>query len=370
MKIINLMLVDNYITGKGKISEKRLEKLENDPDFMICAMNRSNDPKLYKLCSHDVKTNYNFIKYYINKFSNNLDAIDKAAKYFLENSQNEYINFELCILMKELTYQDDRLCWEYGIRVESISLIDDCTLSIITDDIKDENSKSVFGLGFMHIQDVYNESEIITDYYARRMLYNLFENNRKSIERELHLEYGTFEDFKKSGINKFIIDYVLRYDINLASYIQLKPELISSLNNVIESMSYRWYVYRKRLDGFKNHQILRVYDEYMKELDLDCIDYYYELLVYLVKKLDIPEEIFDFEDDLCVAEYEELLGYKNPVNISKYDPDKLIKLQDTIREIINSKDPFAIKNMHFPKERCVVSRIRTKQESGAKITQL
>lgn len=370
MKIINLMLVDNYISGKGKISEKRLEKLENDPEFMMCAMNRSNDPKLYRLCSHEVKTNYNFVKYYVNKFSNDVDAIDKAARYFLQYSKNEYINFELCILMKTLTYKDERTCCEYGIRVESVSLIDDCTISIISDDLKDEFSKKSFGLGFIHIQDMYQESKIIVDHYAKRLISNLFEEKRKLIERELHSKFETFDKFKEYGINKFIIDYIIQYDYHLASYIQLNPELMSCLNNVIESISYRWYVYRKKLDSIRYKQILRVYDEFMLSCNNVYNNSYYELLMYIVKDLEISEDILDFEDELYSADYEEIFGYNNPINISGYDVEKLDRLKETIQSIIIERDPMVIRNSHIKNDKCVVSRLRSKTDTGAKITQL
>ena len=53
-----------------------------------------------------------------------------------------------------------------------------------------------------------------------------------------------------------------------------------------------------------------------------------------------------------------------------YDVEKLDRLKETIQSIIIERDPMVIRNSHIKNDKCVVSRLRSKTDTGAKITQL
>ena len=371
MSIINLMhekLVDNYINGKGRISNKKLEELENNPSFMMCAINKSNDSKLYRLCSHEVKMNYNFLRFYIDKFKDNIEVIDTAATYFLGKSNDQFLNFELCVLMKNLTIdQNEEYCKKYGLEVEKISLIDDCIIEVMINDIKDTHYRELFGLGFMYLEDLYNFSDLIKDHYAKRMILNLFDKNKNSIESDIHTKFKTSQDFINYGINKYFIDYLIGYDQALAAYIQLKPELLNLLKYRLENMLNRWEQYNKSLANLRYSQIIRIYNEYMNSLKYSYDDSYYDLLKYIIKNLGISNDIYDIENDLAEEDFDEILGIKKPINIFNFGGQGIIKLQETIASIQSATDPEVIRNTHFVKEECVVTRLKSK---AAKVTQL
>ena len=371
MNIISLMQekqVDNYISGKGRFSDKKIEELENNPSFMMCAINKSGDPKLYKLCSNDVKMNYTFLRFYIDKFKDNIDAIHKAANYFIEHSSDDFKNFELSILMKNLTLKtNEEYCIKYGLIVESISLVDDCIIESSIEDMTDENSKNLFGLGFMYLEETYKKSDLIVDHYAQRLVRNLFEKNKDNIETEIHKRYKTVAEFKKYGVVKYCVDYILKYDCCLSSYVQIHPEVLDILKYKLEDIFNRWDFYIKKINYDRYEQILNVYDEYMQSINCSYEENYYGLLKYILKSVGISDEIFELENDLSEDDYDEILGIKSPINISNYNEDKLNKLFETIEMIQKETDPEVIKNTHLRKDECVVTRLRAKI---TKITQL
>lgn len=364
MNIINLMQekqVDNYISGKGRFSDKKIEELENNPSFMMCAINKSNDPKLYRLCSHDVKMNYNFLRFFINKFKDNIEVIDRASNYFLEHSNDDFINFELSIFMKNLTLEkNEEYCIKYGLIVESISLVDDCIVESFLKDIKDDDSKYLFGLGFMYLKDTYKNSELIVEHYAKRLICNLIEKNKDNIEAELHNRFKTVDEFKKYGIMKYFIDYILGFDQELAAYTQIHPEILDVIKYKLEYIINRWNFYTKKINYERYDQILCVYDEYMNSINYEYDDNYYGLLKYILKNEGISEEIFELDDELSELDFDEVFGIKAPVNLSNYKDDQFNKLLETIKMIQTETDPEVIRKTHLPKNKCVVSRLRAK----------
>ena len=86
--IYNLKLINSYINGED-IKGYNIEDLENDPEFMKSVILASNDKEFYNLCSEEVKSDFDFVMFLIDKYSFNAKFIDKVASYFLKNSNNE-----------------------------------------------------------------------------------------------------------------------------------------------------------------------------------------------------------------------------------------------------------------------------------------
>ena len=57
-------IVNDYIYGND-IEEYDIGQLENDPVFMMQVIDKTNDKKMYKFCSDEVKNNYEFVKFII-----------------------------------------------------------------------------------------------------------------------------------------------------------------------------------------------------------------------------------------------------------------------------------------------------------------
>ena len=369
MNIINLKLINDYINGK-KISEKKLEKLENNRDFMIDVMNISNDYRTYKLCSEHLKKDYEFVLFYVNKFKDNIEAIDKAATYFIEHSKNQIKNFELYIIMKNLTNECDKICIKYGINAEAISLDDEGIISTVRREINDPAIQNLYGLGFCYLNDKYSTSETILDHYATRLIRNLFDNNRKKLEIEIHTTFENPDQIKEYGINNYLIDYISRYDQELSSYVQNRLHLLTPLKDGLISISLKWGIYNNKINDLRYRKIMKIYDKYMGLYKQHSSIDYYDLLKYIVKILDISDEIFEYKDDNIEDNWSIENYTLNSPTISKdtsNSNEKFYELVDVINEIMHENDPSRIRLINLQTNECKVTKIRDRH---AEITQL
>ena len=71
-------IVNDYINGND-IDDFNIDDLENDSMFMKKVIVASNDKNFYRLCSDRVKKDYNFIKFVIYKFKEDIEFISKVA---------------------------------------------------------------------------------------------------------------------------------------------------------------------------------------------------------------------------------------------------------------------------------------------------
>lgn len=363
MKIISLNLIYDYLSGK-KIPNKKLEKIEGDRDYMICAMNKSNDYRLYRLCSDALKTDYDFVLYYINKFKDKVEAIDTAARYYISHSTN-YINiYELKIIMKKLTMGYDHICTDYALDVLGNILIDQSSICSRIEDIKDISQKEKYGLGFVYIEGLYESSSIIMDTYAEKFIGDLCSTmkDRKQIEIEVHNEFNSQEALRKYGLNNYLLDYIAKHDICLAEYVESRISLLEPLKDTLFNICLRWDHYNDKLQDRKYRQIMNVYDEFMSSERSSATCNYYDLLKYAMKILGISDDLFDYKDSFYEEEYDDL--YNHSITTNYFDENSsesrgFNSLVETINNIIVEKDPRIIKNIHIPSNECVVTRIRS-----------
>lgn len=369
MNIINLKLINDYVSGK-RISEKKLEKLESNRDFMTNVMNTTNDYRVYRLCSEELKKDYEFVLFYVNKFKDNLEAIDKAASYFLENSNNQINNFELYIIMKRLTDEYDNICIKYGINAEALSLVDEGIISTVRGEINDPTIQQLYGLGFTYLKDKYSTSEIILDHYATRLIRTLFDDNRKKLEIDVHTTFENPDQIKEYGINSYLIDYISRYDQELSSYVQNRLYLLAPLKDGLISISLKWDIYNNNINDLRYRKIMRIYDKYMNLYKQQTSIDYYDLLKYIVKILDISDEIFEYKDDNIEDNWNinsYMLNHSTISTESSNTNEKFYELVDTINEIMHENNPNKIRLINLPTNECKVTKIRDKH---AEITQL
>ena len=84
MKKYGEKLIKDYIEGND-IEEYSIEELENDSEFMIMVINKTNDKNICNLCGDDVKKDPRFVKYLITKFNYDTNFIISINIYFMHN---------------------------------------------------------------------------------------------------------------------------------------------------------------------------------------------------------------------------------------------------------------------------------------------
>jgi len=93
-------LIYDYVNG-NYIED--ISKLRNDYMFMMDVINYTNDRHIYYLCSDEVKCNYEFVKFLINKFKNKKQFICYVVDKYLNNTPEDDINrFELLIIFCDI----------------------------------------------------------------------------------------------------------------------------------------------------------------------------------------------------------------------------------------------------------------------------
>ncbi len=187
MKKYSRELIINYINGND-IEEYDINGLENDKSFMKQVIDFSNDEKMYKLCSDELKKDYEFVKYIILKFKNNIDFIMAVANYFLDNTNNELERIELVLIMKDLTQNT-----KYQFISEAIYERKRLQIELGKLKLKDENVSSEIGMGFLYIFDLYNSSELVLNFYAENIIEDIFNEYDIDLEVMLHNNFKTAE---------------------------------------------------------------------------------------------------------------------------------------------------------------------------------
>lgn len=361
MEIIDLKLLDDYSYGKdnnGKAFEwETLDKLEDDSDFMMGSICKTNDYKTYLHCSEALKLNFKFVKWYVNKFKDNIVAIDNIAKNFLNNSNNPSENFELAIMMKDLADEYDRVCVLYGMYAENIAIMDEVYIAAVIKETSNELLKEYFGLGFSILENKYNYNEVILDFYAKRMLNDIYYYNKKNIEIDIHETFKSPEEFNKYGTHNYLIGLLSKFDKELSLYVQKNPDILNNIILCIKDVLPRWNHFERKVEKIRLKQIIKVYNEYSSN---NCdSENYYDILQYIIKQYNISEEIFDLIDDIYEDNLRMSVRYvERIINDSSFDIDKYNLLIDTINSILSESNPELIKEISMPK--CKVTNIRKK----------
>lgn len=365
MGIINLKLLNDYVDCK-RMSKKKITNLENDKDYMMLVMAKTNDPKMYRFCSDEVKSNYEFVRFYVKKFSNNIKAINEAAKFYLERSDDYLSNLELNILMSELT--EDYTFYQLHYMMSAMAIYDiiDICHSTISSSLESEVLKRRFGMGFQNIIDNFSSSDIVMDYLAKRLVNDICVKHTKEIERELHTRYTNKAKIEDLGLNGLMIEFVSRYDNALAIYLQTRTYLLEPLRGTIQDALINWQIYNLRLEDAKYCKILDIYEKYIPRFTYVPMYDRYDLLQYATRRFGIdnvlneylePEEYmyvgyFDAETNNQFDQYMYRYICSCDENVETYN-----RLVETISNILDAKDEDEVKNIQI--HECEITRLRS-----------
>lgn len=296
MKKYDNSLIRNYVWGEDIIGHD-IDELENDPEFMMEVIKYTKDKKIYKLCSKDVKENYNFIRFMVETFKDDKKFIKGIADDFLEMKKDFKQNLELLIIMNGLLDKEE--CFDYGL---CLVVAETRIFSEIVGNlqfIENEAVRDTIGKGFFFIIDSYGDSKIITDYLAKKMVENIF--YQTSLELFLHEKFKKFEQIEDQGINNFIVGYLSNVDSYLSSYIATNISIVSDLNKDIQRVGRNWNIY---LDNLNEIRVLMVYDQVIDYIEKEkmVLDFSFQNLIIQVAKtkgvFDIFSKYDSFDEDI------------------------------------------------------------------------
>lgn len=295
MKKYNIETVYNYINGED-IADFTLEELESNTNFMIDVINASNDKNFYNFTEDNVKTDYRFVKFIINKFKEDENLITVAADTYIENQDNEQNYIELLIIMCNLikdknskNYKKYKFLLEVNHKSKR--------LQIELGKLKMNTEVAVnLGMGFLIIYDSFNSSQIILDYYAKAIIEDIFEEYDIVLEDYLHQRFNTFEKIEKIGIKKYLLDFIAVYDEMLSSYLSSHIYLLEGISKQLDKIKNNWNKYIETKERKKYNEIINKVHEYM---EYEAVDYYslgeITLLYLVATNLGIEKTLLKYD---------------------------------------------------------------------------
>lgn len=295
MKKYNIETVYNYINGED-IADFTLEELESNTNFMIDVINASNDKNFYNFTEDNVKTDYRFVKFIINKFKEDENLITVAADTHIENQDNEQNYIELLIIMCNLikdknskNYKKYKFLLEVNHKSKR--------LQIELGKLKMNTEVAVnLGMGFLIIYDSFNSSQIILDYYAKAIIEDIFEEYDIVLEDYLHQRFNTFEKIEKIGIKKYLLDFIAVYDEMLSSYLSSHIYLLEGISKQLDKIKNNWNKYIETKERKKYNEIINKVHEYM---EYEAVDYYslgeITLLYLVATNLGIEKTLLKYD---------------------------------------------------------------------------
>lgn len=284
--IYNKKIILDYINGEDVYG---IELLEDDYRFMIEVINVSNDKNMYNLCSSNVKKNYNFVKFMIDKFKKDKAFIDMIALDYLNNVDNNDITArELYYIMADIfNDRNDNRAIYYNLKKSIMYNNEKSFINAFINDVYDCDCKKEIGLGFTFVlSSDLSKSEIITKYFAERFLEEIFYENELSFEEIIHSNFSSLKKLNVYGIKNFLLDYVYRYDIALSDYLFTHIYLIEKIEKDVKKIMNDWDRYLEIIFERKNlifkQEVDNIIDEYGVDFD------YCEVCFYIDKHLNLP----------------------------------------------------------------------------------
>ena len=339
MKKIDISLVKNYVNGED-LGEFTIEQLENDKNFMMRVISYTNDIKMYSFCSDKVKQDYEFVKYLVLKFKDNLDFIILVADNYLDNTETDWESKELSIIMERVLPRE--LSEKYQVLNEISYFTKRLEIEIVED--KDSKLESMVGMGFWLIFDQYNGSDIILDYYANNMIGEIIRDNNINFEKMLHTQFKSADKITEMGINSYIVKFIGYYDSMLSSYVSTHIDIIKPIANRIKFIQDNWDKYSCVDESKRYNKMLDMVHEYMSISNSNMTEN--EVLYYVANELGIAKKVkqydgsndieekfkeeygFDFADDTDEEVMKDMVRFEIERNIK----ERLVYL--TVKKII------------------------------------
>lgn len=325
----DIKTINSYINGDD-IDGYTIEELENDKRFMLLVLKYTKDKNMYHLCSNELKQNYNFLLGVIDLFKKDLDFIITIISEYLNNDNISNIqDLELNIILRNLIDKekvDDYFLYLFNTRMEYEK--DILEIASYKEYIKDNRELLNFiGEGFFIIQDKYEGSKIILDYYAKQFIIDLFDSENINLETLLHESFKTLNNLEKYGINRFLIDIIYKSDNFLGEYISNDISLLDVIKEKIKLIKKRWDNYEFNQENNKWDYLVECIEKYIYDNELEYLFNTKTIMNYLTKKYKIKNNFYNFDV--------EIQNIKNNMNI--FELSQLNNLEKIFLKILNMK---------------------------------
>lgn len=355
-KIITDYIYANDIEGYS------IDELENDAYFMSLVLIKSNDKNLYKLCSNKVKKNIEFTKMVITQFIDDIEFITDVFNYCFDNLSDDNSKILLAVHTKKLiSNKKCSLNDTIDNYLDSIYI----KLEIEGDILKYSSNKQDFlGRNFVVIYDYFKNEKEILDYFAKRILDDLFTDKGENIVSILLEKISNCSNLDKDNLNKLLINLVANYDKMLAYYLKENKDLLNSyFNNLYNEINkYKYnssnkveiifdYVYgytgqrpdcyidpmEMLIDIGNEYNMLDEILKYKNNLLNNYEDEFYDLTSYYI---ETPDETINLSESEELELYNEI-GYPSVdvYGLNSINFDYYINMKNNVKKILMNQNP-------------------------------
>lgn len=289
MKKYSKELINKYIKGED-INNYQIEELEDDKDFMIQVIKETNDKKIYNLCSEKVKKDYEMVKFMVLAYNNDLKFIADIADKYLKDAGDSLERIELALIMLDLTLKkDNEKATKYKMIVDTIFFSKRLEIEICKAKQNDDDYSREVGMGFWYMFDLYNSSDIVIKYFAKKTIEAIFSEYDINLEQLLHSKFKKAEDIDLQGINNYMINFLGMYDPMLASYISTHIELLSNFSDKISDVINNWENYNEKEEEKRYNGMIEQVHNYMENADSIMTET--DILYFVARQLGIDEKL-------------------------------------------------------------------------------
>lgn len=337
MKLYNKKTVADYIMGND-IEGFSVDELEDNVEFMMDVLKMTSDKEMYNFCSDKVKNDPEFVSFVIRLFAKDEEFIATIADKFLSKIKNNSApNVEVLVLMAKLIPKSSPRFLKYGVMLYGLQLEKDTSIVAAKELYKnDPEELSCIGeTGFTLLYDEYQESEIVTDYFAEKAIEKILHTDSAEFEDLFHRLFKSQEELEKVNMRSYLIDYISNLDSELASYISTHIYTLDFALREIETLKNKWNSYGKRIEAKKFSMMFQKIHMYMEENGHNCSYTEDELLYSISNDLGITKEIcrndpsMPSDEQQCEEEMPDISRLEN----STMAYDDLVHY-NSIREII------------------------------------
>lgn len=215
---------------------------------LLDKMRATKDKELYYGCSLELYCDFDFITEVIKIFHDDFDFIDEVAEGYVKYIPEEDINgnpeyIELCMLLGQYVPEGHHYYDFYKNRLDGIYSIFLLHVMMVKDQLDD-----VSELGFSILMEDYGDRKNILDYFATRLMVELYHKNHcGSFEDLIHKHCDSPENITVEGYEQFFIRNLYGVDEKLSLYVFDNPHLLDSLIDELDLICQQWYEYEDRL---------------------------------------------------------------------------------------------------------------------------
>lgn len=289
MKKYSKEFINKYIKGED-IKNYQIEELKDDKDFMIQVIKETNDKKIYNLCSEKVKKDYEMVKFMVLAYNNDLKFITDIADKYLKEVGDSLERIELALIMSDLTLKkDNEKATKYKMIVDTIFFSKRLEIEICKAKQNDDDYSREVGMGFWYMFDLYNSSDIVIKYFAKKTIEAIFSEYDINLEQLLHSKFKNAKDIDLQGINNYMINFLGMYDHMLSSYISTHIELLSDFSDKISDVINNWENYNEKEERKRYNGMIEQVHNYMENADSIMTET--DILYYVSRQLGIDEKL-------------------------------------------------------------------------------